>query len=163
MLGAVGEIVGAVAVVASLVYVGRQVKGNTAAMRAEAFRTLALAGATITESWAGDQRFCEAFRKIISDDAGREDFTPDQRMEIAMRLLSLTRLQEVAFHQNREGVVGGEILEVVDSYTFRTRYFTESWPFYRSEFSSAFRDFMEERYDNLVEKRPSLVAAPSSR
>jgi hypothetical protein len=151
MVGAVGEIIGAIAVVASLAYVGRQVRGNTAAMRSEAFRTLALAGSTLSKDWASDEKFCAAFRSILMDDAGREDFTADERMSISLHFLALTRLQEVAFHQNREGVVGPEILEVIDSATFRTRYFTESWPLYRTEFSTEFVDFMEGRYAKLRE------------
>ena len=77
-------------------------------------------------------------------------------MAVGLRFLSLARLQEVAFHQTREGVVGTEILEVIDSATFRSAYFIESWPFYRAEFSTEFTEFFERRYPALLKSQKDL-------
>ena len=53
-IGAIGEILGAAAVVASLVYLARQVKISAAVIQATAYREIALRTADTLEVWATD-------------------------------------------------------------------------------------------------------------
>ncbi len=142
-IGAVGEILGAAAVVASLVYLARQVKISAAVIQATAFREIALRTADTLEGWAVDDEWHELVVRVFFDEVGRDEFTPAQRVKISFHLLSLLRLFEAAYHQYREGVVSQEILEVCDSNLLRTHYFRESWPIYRPELSGAFATFLE--------------------
>ena len=85
-LGAVGELVGGVAVVASLIYVGLQVRQNTSALRANAAQgfadsingaiLLTASGGEPTRAWrlaseapsslSGDERVCADFMCIAA-------------------------------------------------------------------------------------------------
>ncbi len=142
-IGAIGEILGAAAVVASLVYLARQVKISAAVIQATAYREIALRTADTLEVWATDDVWHELFVRVLFDGERRDDFTPAQRAKISFHLLSLLRLFEAAYHQYREGVVSEEILEICDSVLLRTHYFKDSWPMYRREISGTFATFLE--------------------
>ena len=62
MIAAAGEIVGALGVVASLVYVGRQVRLSNALARAEAYRVVSLRVSEMTGAWASDEGFLRIAR-----------------------------------------------------------------------------------------------------
>ncbi len=162
-IGAVGEVLGAAAVVASLVYLARQVRSSAAVIRATAYMEIALGTAETLEDWAQDDVWHELVVRVFFEGTGRDDFTPAERIKISFHLLALLRLFEAAYHQYREGVVSEEILEVCDSALLRTQYFAESWPIYRPELSRAFATFLDSHLElptpaNTTEVRDSKEA-----
>jgi len=151
MVGAIGEVVGGLGVVASLVYVGSQVRSNTAALHAEAFRTCALASVDLASDWARDSEWSQTLSRLSVDGATPDDFDESQRTWIALHLIALARVQEVGFVQFRRGRVPAEILELADSAVFRTSYFKAGWPGWRGEFSEEFRLYMDEQLEFSID------------
>ncbi len=139
---AIAEIVGALAVVASLVYVGSQIRQSNAVMRAEAHRDIELKIADLAAQMAANKRFTESLA-LIRDDRPRDSFAPADRSNIALILIGFIRVYQACFHQHREGVVTDKILEIADSQLFRTRFVRDSWPRWKDEFDPEFAAFFE--------------------
>ena len=79
MVGALGEFFGAIAVVASLLYVGHQVRQNNRIASAEAYRDVTLSWARMLHLWADDAP--AASSPLFQDSwmALRESYSPDFR------------------------------------------------------------------------------------
>lgn len=66
-LGAIGQIVGAIAVVASLVYVAAQIRLNTSAIKAETAREVVAAVRSINSQISGDAELNRIFMTWLED------------------------------------------------------------------------------------------------
>ena len=76
-VGAMAELFGAVAVVASLLYVGRQIKQNTMAARASAFQELGAAHFELWKFAAADPLIATLTMRFMEEEGA--EFTPQER------------------------------------------------------------------------------------
>jgi hypothetical protein len=154
-LGAIGEIVGALGVVISLLFVARQLRANTSAMRSAAYGAVLSTQADITSAFAVDERMVGLFRRMIFDRQRTEEFTDDERMALGMSLLAvLATWQNAYFQAVRERVVDSDVTTVMfrGSVT-NTPYFQEFWKRNKEELAPQFVQFLEHRH-------PALVSGP---
>lgn len=133
-IGAIGEILGALAVVVTLFYLAIQIRENTRVTRAEMTKDLYLASrAAILDLTSNDElaRLWAEIREFDDKDAARR-YTFYQ---------SFFRLYELQFTLANQGLLDENI---ATSYTriiqmfARTRYFDEYWSEAQSEFNDAF-------------------------
>ena len=143
-LGAIGELVSAFAVVASLVYVGNQIKQNTSVARAEAHRDISLAYAVATEFWV-EPSYLPTYAKMVFDGATKGDLSREERLATAGRFESILRVYEATFHQIEAGVLDDVSFESMGTLIYSWPYFHEAWPVLRSEFDDGFVRFVEGR------------------
>lgn len=148
-VAAVGAIGGALAVVASLVYVARQVRANTAAVRSAAYAAISGDLASTLSSISQDQRVSHLFRRIVFDGASTEDLDPDERMRLGMALLSLLNIWQNAFIQaEREGLFEfTAVTGMFSSAVTNSVYFREFWARNRMELKPGFVEFFERHQD----------------
>lgn len=77
-IGAVGELAGAVAVVASLLFVGYQLRQGQSIERAKAQRELLVQAREWMSLLASDEQLFEAVRSCLNDFDGADDFTKER-------------------------------------------------------------------------------------
>ena len=144
-LGSIGELIAAVATIATLVYLALQIKGSAAATRAEARRTM-------------DSNLMETVRRIADDPdltqlfmlglAKPESLTPEQGFRFRLYLSHFFSGHETVWKEVRSGTMPQEEL---DEQFHRSRRFFASaggetwWRENRGGFSAGFRDYFEAR------------------
>ena len=100
-LGNVGEFVGAIGVVLSLLYLGVQIRQNTKSVRASTHHTTSVAGNAVQLA------FAEAGVGELVLKAGRAyaDLTPAERFRFTMLMRAFLSFQEDVYLQHREGLL----------------------------------------------------------
>lgn len=143
MVGALGELFGALAVVASLLYVGHQVRQNNRIARAEAYRDVTLSWARMLHLWANDPPTAHVFM----DRSGiRLAEVPEEvRHVYLLRHAAMIRVLETIYRQVAEGVLSRDALDILPASS--SLLFEDAWMALRGSYSPDFRRFVEERYD----------------
>ena len=152
---AVGELLAGVAVIASLVFVGMELRQNTAAVRAQTRQGLADRNAQFITSISENPELARAWDLMWSlDGPTRPDvLTHTDSVQAVIALFGVLRHVENVYLQFHEGVVDETVL---DSYGFRrtpvysTPQFVEYWPTVRDRFDTRFVTAFELEY-NLSE------------
>lgn len=143
-IGAVGEILGALAVVVTLFYLARQIHQSTRVARAETTKDLYLASRKAIFDMAANRDLAELWADIRD--------MPD--VESARRwalFQSFFRLYELQHNLTRQGLLDDDI---ADSYArviqmFGTsRHFEEYWTASRQTFNPRFAEFVEQLLHN---------------
>ena len=153
-LGASGEIVGALIVIVSVIYLALQVRQNTATSRSEVMGTISIELAKQYEAWGSDQRSCELFHKIVYEDYRRADFSDTDMVSISFLIISRLYLYEAAYRSYREGILSeSEFLPMMSSKMWNLPFVIDSWPTYVIEFSPDFVAYMEDAFETLANAR----------
>ena len=138
----IAEIVGAVAVVISLIYVGVSVNQNTRALMVSNHQAL-VAMDQEKNSWLRDEQFAEIF-EIASDDIGR--LSPAQARQYRTFEADTFNAWEFAFITHNDGMMDDNIWEGWDGfYRHRMQGKGPQW-FWRTSkdtYSSAFRSYVD--------------------
>ena len=146
MVGALGEWAGAIAVVASLLYVGGQVHQNNRIARAEAYRDVTLSWAKMLHLWANDP----AAAKVLVNFGGDivlADLPEDVRNPYLLRTAATIRVFETIYRQVTEGIFEEDALDMLwGQAAANTPLFQDAWRVLRGSYSPTFRNFVEERY-----------------
>ena len=101
-IGAIAELIGALAVVATLLYLAAQIRQNTTSIRAATFQNIIGSATAFNESLSRDPDLIRIFR------AGLADFGSLGEMDAArfhFQLLSLVRRAENFHYQSRMGLL----------------------------------------------------------
>lgn len=142
-LGAIAETVGAIGVIASLLYVAFQVRQNTRSVRTATYEALVRSSSDFLTPVLQDPELASSFEAAVADwgsiDAGR-------RSQVNYLFTQLFRLWENAFFQKQQGTLEPTLWEawrhVMVSY-FHQAGVQEWWVARRMAYSSTFRDFLE--------------------
>jgi hypothetical protein len=99
------EVVGVVAVIASLVFVGYEIRQNTIAARAAAYQAIGVATASAWDSTAHDQQFLEVLYKTP------EDMTTADWRQYAAKFTVFARLGETILLQVEQGLLPPDAMD----------------------------------------------------
>ena len=140
-IGAIGEIIGALAVIITLFYLARQVRQNTRMARAEMTKDLYLASRTAIMDVAANDRLAEIWKDIrpFDDESAASRHTFYQ---------SFFRLYELQFNLAKQDLLDTSIAtsyELVIRMFARTRHFDSYWAGARSEFHEDFASYVDEQ------------------
>jgi len=146
-IGAIGEIVGATAVVISLAYLAIQIAASNHLARAEAFRVPNSYLNSLNASFMQIEEFREALVPAMNG-SSRGEIVPKFALVLDVYLVSVTNIYEQLYREIREGILDESILsEFGAGFWFHTTYYKESWPIYRRSFGSSFAEEFEQRFD----------------
>lgn len=164
-VGALGEVLGAVAVVFTLAYLAKQVRQLNRIAKADAFRSARVRQASLTESWANDPEWSELFIRIRWQGLRREDLTLKERAVAGIRYLSLLHLLAAIYEDVQLGILPSSAYKILGTETFTIPYMHDVWPLLRGEHSPEFVEFFETRFgleevSDSVERLPPAVEAP---
>jgi hypothetical protein len=140
-IGAVGEIVGAIAVVATLFYLARQIQHGTRMSRAEMTKDLYLASRSAILDLTSNDKLAEIWAEIREfDDA-----------DVARRYTfyqSFFRLYELQFNLSNQGLLDDSIARsymLVIRMFSKTKHFDQYWSTARNEFHEDFVKYVDEQ------------------
>ena len=142
-LGAISELVGAAGVIASLIYVGVQVRQNTRSMRAATYDSLVRSNGDWLAPIIQDAALAESFEAAVDSWVEVEEA---QRPRVMYLLTQLFRHWENAFFQHQQGTLAPSLWltwqRIILSY-FHQPGIQEWWQLRRTAYSTEFREFLE--------------------
>lgn len=141
-IGAIGEIVGALAVVASLGYLAVQIRAQNRESRAAATHEISLG---FRESVANflDQGLVDIFLAYAEDPDSLSD---GDNLRLIIGLQSIFRVWEEAFYQYQDGRLDDRIWQTMTSqYSMflSAPAFNMAWSLRKQHFDPSFRDFVD--------------------
>lgn len=145
-LGNLGELIAAIATVATLIYLAIQLRASNRLAKAEASRSPNSDLNALNAAFGTNQSYVEAMRKVLSG-ASREELEPNDRTLIDYYLLSVTNIQEQLAREIRAGVLESDALDFGGAGLFLLPYYRDSWPLYRGYLSSKFVEDFELQYE----------------
>jgi len=166
-VGALGEVLGAVAVVLTLAYLAKQVRQSNRIAKAEAFRSGRVRMADLLARWADDEEWCELFIRIRFMGLRRDDLTPRERAVTGLRYMSLLHHLAAIFEDVELGLLPPSAYEIFGVGVFNVPYMGDVWPLLRGDHSPEFVEFFENRHglgeaSDSVERIPPGREAPQS-
>jgi len=118
----------AVGVVLSLIFVGYELRQNTAAVKAAAIQELSAQSIEFLNAWATDD-VIPGLLSRTSQGATPDDFTPEENQRLTLVYLAALRAYEARFIQVRLGVLDEDIFEEMagSSLFYRRPWLKERW------------------------------------
>ena len=143
-IGAVGEAIGAIGVIATLVYLAAQIRQNSNAVRSATRQAVSTAQVQVGIQLASNPELRAAASRWIGGDAAPT--SPDTQLRDEMFLRAVLRSFENQYHQNKDGTFENAMwtgyLENMRR-TFGAPAFRDFWEVNRSLYSSDFSAFVE--------------------
>ena len=142
---AIRETPGFLAVVASMIFVGWEIRQNTVAARSAAYQAIGIATASAFDNMAHDRQFLISTRK----EAAAMD-TSDW-LQYGNKMTTFARLGETVLLQVEQGLLPPDAMERLGYLGWETIFDDPKdacvWPLIRTGVSAAFRQFVEEGRD----------------
>ena len=138
-IGATGELLGAIGVIASLLYLARQMRGAVADQRRAAAQAVFTKMNTVYESVSANPQLADVY---LRGTANLSALSPAEAMQFSALLLAFVRSYEELLHYKRTGAIGDwvwESVELVVLPSLATPGGLEWWAKRRSWFTSAFQ------------------------
>jgi hypothetical protein len=148
-LGNIGELIAAVATIATLLYLARQLRANTAAVQGDARRANRAASTSVNIAIASDPEVAALLNAGLRDFAA---LSPEQHTQSTFLMAEIFRVWGAAHEEFESGLVGKEFLEgISDAHrTFlKAPGGREWWSRYRSSIPPSFRDFVDSEIERL--------------
>jgi len=141
------EIVGAVAIVASLVFVAKELRLSNQIGRLEAMQSMASDWASVGLQLATDEELAALLARIY-EGAVPDDFGPAENVQIRNVFYGLDHHWEMRFNQMKLGVLESEDYSypTPENILYSSEYHRDMWPGIRPEFSEDFATFWERRF-----------------
>jgi len=149
MIGAIGELVGALAVVLSLIYVGRQVHQANTMARSAAWHEITSDLNDWTMAIASSSELSEVMGKVHFQGLRRDGASDSERVQVAYAYVGLLGQLNLAFKQTQDGILReGELEDAYgpESAVMAVPYLRDLWPILRPGYSPEFASWFEERY-----------------
>jgi len=144
-IAAIGEVVGATAVVVSLVYLATQVLVSNRLARAEAWRVPNSDLNAINATFSTDIVFRSAMKKGFFENSNRDGLSPDEQIVLDMYIISLLNIYEQIYREIREGTLKEVAIHDFGAHSvLQLPYFRESWQQYARSLGPSFVSYFEE-------------------
>ena len=139
-----GGAVAVLGVLASLVFVGLEIRQNNRIARAAAYQAIGIA---VSESWlagATNRELAETVDRVLATDSSSWD--PSDLSVSVSYLGSVLRLYETTYLQVREGLLPPDALESLGwSSLDESPFLRRLWPYVRGSVSLDFREYLERK------------------
>jgi hypothetical protein len=141
------EVVGLVAIVASLIFVAVEIRQSNQIGRLEAMQSMAGAWSSVGIELASNENLATLFAKTDSG-AGRRDFDAVENRQLFNVLHGLDHHWEMRFNQLKLGVLASTDFSYPGprSLTYASAYHKEIWPSIRPGLSEEYAVFWEQRF-----------------
>ena len=147
--GALGELIGGIAIIASLIYVGRQLKQSNSMARSAVRQELSSEFNVWATSIASSPSLTEALAKVHFHGLKREDATDQERVQLAYIFLGIVGQLHLAYEQRKEGILTGRELEGYfgpGTELFSKPYLATVWPVLHKTYPQDFNEWFEQRF-----------------
>lgn len=145
-LGSLGEFVGALAVVISLIYLAQQMSQNTTSVRAASFNSMVQNSIRLLEHAFTDSEFADFLHRAQMDPAS---LTPAERVRWDSYMTAVYRHFGNLVYQYRVGALDQQMWESYER-TLREHLRAPSWGNWFQAHRSLFSDALQKHVDNLL-------------
>lgn len=155
-----GELLGAAAVVASLLYVAQQVRQSNRIAEAEAFRSAQMKLIDLLGTWADDPAWMADFVRIRYQGLRRDQLDAPGRARAGFQLQRMLALYSVIHRDVTLGMLPPAAYEIQAEEIFRTPYMHDVWPILSQDHSREFVAFFEDRFGVKSDRSDSVARVP---
>ena len=154
-IGAVGEILGALAVFASLMYLAAQIRDRNKQARASAFQEIGIATAAGWSVLAQNRELSDAVWTAVARNDGYLDQSESDKGIIRAQLLSWIRLGESLYLQTQQELLDEAAMDTLGygDVTFKNPLVEDAWPDLRQLITPDYAEYLEGRFPNLSQQR----------
>jgi len=142
-VGAGAELVGALGMIASLFYLGTQIRQNTKIVRTASYHALVTNLATLASDVGRDPKATDVFARGQADPSSLSDL---EKKQFGLLLQNMMRNFENIFYQASEGMIDDVVWQGWESRILRYYWqpgVQEWWPTWRSDCHPEFRALLE--------------------
>lgn len=139
----VAEVVSALAIVVSLVFVGFQIQDGNRETRSAAQQAISDQTVTFIMDMATDEHLPRLLGEITVNQARREDLAIEDVIRINAVAVAGLRRVENTFIQVNEGILDPRSLQRTSSIIYGTQYFKDFWPSITYQFDPDFANYMD--------------------
>ena len=136
------ELVGFVSVVASLIFVGMEIRQNTTAVRGATNQAISDQATELYLAIATDRNLASLTVKLY-DGVSRKDFDPIDDMQLFLTVMTGLRRVENIFLQLEENILDERAFERIGLSFYRSNYGREIWENNKQFFDRRFVPFFE--------------------
>ena len=140
------ELVGFVSVIASLIFVGMEIRQNTTAVRGATNQAISDQVSELLLTIATDKNLAILVTKLY-DDVPREDFDSIDDMQLFMTVMTGLRRVENIFLQLEDNILDERAFDRIGLSFYRSRYGRQVWEQNKQFFDRKFVPFFEKLLD----------------
>ena len=143
------EILGLVAIIGSLIFVGIEIRQNSLAVRGATHQSISEQVTKLYMSVATDERLAELVSQMLPNDNDtlRDKLNAADRLSLDFIVLTGLRRIENIYLQKLDGILLDQAFERIGLEFYQTKYSIETWERYKAGFDSSFIEFFEELRD----------------
>lgn len=142
---ALREAAAATGVILGLVFVGIEIRANTAAIQGETLQAISDQSTDLQMQFATDPELVRLMPRVIGDSILPSDLDDEDQYRVLVSYLSIVRVAENRYQQAALGTVPGEGVDQFGgtSVLYTTPYIRALWPIIRGNFAPDFLEYFE--------------------
>tara|TARA_B100000579_G_scaffold436230_1_gene461607 strand:+ start:447 stop:893 length:447 start_codon:yes stop_codon:yes gene_type:complete len=137
------ELIGFISVIASLVFVGMEIRQNTTAVRGATNQAISDQASELYLTIATDRNLAGLVKKLY-DGTPKEDFNPIDEMQLFLTVMTGLRRVENIFLQLEDNILDDRAFDRIGLSFYRSRYGRQIWEENQQFFDRNFVPFFEE-------------------
>ena len=141
------EILGIIAIIGSLIFVGIEIRQNSLSIRGATYQSIAEQVTKLYMDVAADERLSKLVAEMMHNDTLRNQLNAADRLSLDFIVLTGLRRIENIYLQQSDGILSNQAFERIGLEFYQTKYSIETWERYKSGFDSSFIEFFEELRD----------------
>ena len=143
------EILGLVAIIGSLIFVGIEIRQNSLAVRGATHQSISEQVTKLYMNVASDERLSELVSQMLPNDNDtlRNKLNAADRLSLDFIVLTGLRRIENIYLQQSDGILSNQAFERIGLEFYQTKYSIETWERYKAGFDKSFIDFFEKLRD----------------
>ena len=149
VLSAAGQIIGALGVIVSLIYLSRQIAHSTRLSRVEGYERLNSNISEFAMTISANPALASLVARVQLEGERRESFDAAERIQIGYVYFAMLQTTASVFERHRAGLISEDDLErwmAQNAGLWAAPYLPELWPILRPNVTEEFAGFAEGRY-----------------
>ena len=143
------EIFGILGVIGSLVFVGVEVRQNTAEIRGSTHQSVSEQINELYLTIAEDERLSKLVSEMMENSNLRKNLNPTDQISLDFVILTGLRRVENIYLQYLDGILSNDAFDRIGMNFYRIQYAKETWEKYKGGFDSDFVTFFEKFRDEV--------------
>ena len=143
------EIFGLIGVIGSLVFVGVEVRQNTAEIRGSTHQSVSEQVNELYLTIAEDERLSKLVSEMMENSNLRKNLNPSDQISLDFVVLTGLRRIENIYLQYLDGILSDSAFDRIGMSFYRIQYAKETWEKYKGGFDSDFVTFFEAFRDEV--------------
>ena len=142
------EILGILAIIGSLIFVGIEIRQNSLEIKGSTHQSISEQVTKLYMTIASDERLSKLVSEMMANDELRNELNATDQLSLDFIVLTGLRRIENIYLQQLDGILSDKASERIGLQFYRAQYARQSWEKYKTGFDSAFIDFFEELRDS---------------